>query len=189
MKEQAIANYPGSVNTLGVTPLGGKVIPIEAVLTPGSGHLNLTGNIAETTLESVNIAYMYIVSNLKTFGIDKKVLNANNININALTSIKKDGTSGGVAFTTSIISLLLDKSIGRNICFTGEITLHGDIYKVGGIKEKLIGAYNQGFKTVYIPEQNKREIEYLPDYIKDGIEIICVNNYEVIFDDLFTNKK
>ena len=57
------------------------------------------------------------------------------------------------------------------------------------IKEKLIGAYNQGFKTVYIPEQNKREIEYLPDYIKDGIEIICVNNYEVIFDDLFTNKK
>lgn len=189
MKEQAIANYPGSVNTLGVTPLGGKVIPIEAVLTPGSGHLNLTGNIAETTLESVNIAYMYIVSNLKTFGIDKKVLNANDININALTSIKKDGTSGGVAFTTSIISLLLDKSIDRNICFTGEITLHGDIYKVGGIKEKLIGAYNQGFKTVYIPEQNKREIEYLPDYIKDGIEIICVNNYEVIFDDLFTNKK
>lgn len=189
MKEQAITNYPGSVNTLGVTPLGGKVIPIEAILTPGSGKLNLTGNIAETTLESVNIAYTYIISNLKSFGIDKRILNANDISINALTSIKKDGTSGGVAFTTSIISLLLGKKIDRSICFTGEITLHGDIYKVGGIKEKLIGAYNQGFKTVYIPEQNKRETEYLPDYIKSGIEIICVNNYEVIFDDLFTNKK
>ena len=187
-KEYPITLYPGSVNTLGVTPLGGKVIPIESILTPGNGKLNLTGNIADTTIESVNIAYTYIISNLKKFGIDKKILTTNNININALTSIKKDGTSGGVAFTTSIISLLLNKSVDKNICFTGEITLHGDIYKVGGIKEKLIGAYNQGFKTVYIPEQNKREIEYLPDYIKNGIEIICVNNYEIIFDDLFNKK-
>ena len=113
------------------------------------------------------IAGEYIVSNLKTFGIDKKVLNANDININALTSIKKDGTSGGVAFTTSIISLLLDKSIDCNICFTGEITLHGDIYKVGGIKEKLIGeTFEYAPEFTYIINGLLMRYERYPELIR-----------------------
>lgn len=181
-------NYPGSTITLGVTPLGGIIIPIEAILTPGNGSIKSTGNIEKNTLESINIAYTYVSSNIKTFGIDKKIISSNDININALTNMKKDGTSGGVAFTTSIISLLLDKKISNDIAFTGEITLHGDIYKVGGIKEKLIGAYNFGFKKVYIPLENKNDLINIPDYIKNGIEIICVDNYKTIYNDLFKKK-
>ena len=188
LKKVSLVNYPGSVNSLGVTPLGGTVIPIESILIQGNGRLNVTGNVENNTLESANIAYTYIIANLKTFGIDKKVLNANDININALTHMKKDGTSGGVAFATSIISLLLNKSVDKNVCFTGEITLHGDIFKVGGIKEKIIGAYNFGFKRVYVPDQNKSDLETIPDYIKNKIEIILVNNYKTIFNDLFLKK-
>lgn len=181
--------YPGSVTTLGVTPLGGIIIPMEAVFSPGDGKLKVTGNVEDITRESANIAYTYILSNLKQFGIDKKILLANDININALTNMKKDGTSGGVAFVTSIVSLLLDKKIDNNVAFSGEITLHGDITKVGGIKEKLIGAYNFGYKTVYIPLENKRDLESIPDYIKNNIEIKCVDNYKTIFEDLFKKHK
>lgn len=188
LKKVSLVNYPGSVNSLGVTPLGGTVIPIESILIQGNGRLNVTGNVENNTLESANIAYTYIIANLKNFGIDKKVIEENDININALTHMKKDGTSGGVAFATSIISLLLNKSVDKNVCFTGEITLHGDIFKVGGIKEKIIGAYNFGFKRVYVPDQNKSDLETIPDYIKNKIEIILVNNYKTIFNDLFLKK-
>lgn len=188
LKKVSLVNYPGSVNSLGVTPLGGTVIPIESILIQGNGRLNVTGNVENNTLESANIAYTYIIANLKNFGIDKKVIEENDININALTHMKKDGTSGGVAFATSIISLLLNKSVDKNVCFTGEITLHGDIFKVGGIKEKVIGAYNFGFKRVYVPDQNKSDLETIPDYIKNKIEIILVNNYKTIFNDLFLKK-
>lgn len=188
LKKVSLVNYPGSVNSLGVTPLGGTVIPIESILIQGNGRLNVTGNVENNTLESANIACTYIIANLKNFGIDKKVIEENDININALTHMKKDGTSGGVAFATSIISLLLNKSVDKNVCFTGEITLHGDIFKVGGIKEKIIGAYNFGFKRVYVPDQNKSDLETIPDYIKNKIEIILVNNYKSIFNDLFLKK-
>ena len=188
LKKVSLVNYPGSVNSLGVTPLGGTVIPIESILIQGNGRLNVTGNVENNTLESANIAFTFIIANLKNFGIDKKVIEENDININALTHMKKDGTSGGVAFATSIISLLLNKSVDKNVCFTGEITLHGDIFKVGGIKEKIIGAYNFGFKRVYVPDQNKRDLETIPDYIKNKIEIILVNNYKTIFNDLFLKK-
>ena len=188
LKKVSLVNYPGSVNSLGVTPLGGTVIPIESILIQGNGRLNVTGNVENNTLESANIAYTYIIANLKNFGIDKKVIEENDININALTHMKKDGTSGGVAFATSIISLLLNKSVDKNVCFTGEITLHGDIFKVGGIKEKISGAYNFGFKRVYVPDQNKSDLETIPDYIKNKIEIILVNNYKTIFNDLFLKK-
>lgn len=188
LKKVSLVNYPGSVNSLGVTPLGGTVIPIESILIQGNGRLNVTGNVENNTLESANIAYTYIIANLKNFGIDKKIIEENDININALTHMKKDGTSGGVAFATSIISLLLNKSVDKNVCFTGEITLHGDIFKVGGIKEKIIGAYNFGFKRVYVPDQNKSDLETIPDYIKNKIEIILVNNYKSIFNDLFLKK-
>lgn len=188
LKKVSLVNYPGSVNSLGVTPLGGTVIPIESILIQGNGRLNVTGNVENNTLESANIAYTYIIANLKNFGIDKKVIEENDININALTHMKKDGTSGGVAFATSIISLLLNKSVDKNVCFTGEITLHGDIFKVGGVKEKIIGAYNFGFKRVYVPDQNKSDLETIPDYIKNKIDIILVNNYKTIFNDLFLKK-
>lgn len=179
-------NHPGSVSTLGVTPYGGTIISLESILINGSGNILLTGNVKEPILESAKVAYSYIKSNCKYFKIKEDILNENDIHINALNySIKKDGTSGGIAFATSILSLILDIEVDQHIGFTGEITLHGDVYKVGGIKEKLIGAYNNGFKEVFIPLENKFDLEKVPEEVKNNLKIICVSNYKEIYNTLF----
>lgn len=179
-------NHPGSVSTLGVTPYGGTIISIESILIKGSGNILLTGNVKDSIKESSEIAYSYIKSNHKDFKIKDNIFTDFDIHINALNySIKKDGTSGGIAFATSILSLLLNIEVDNKIGFTGEITLHGDIYKVGGIKEKLIGAYNNGFKKVFIPKENKNDLEKVPNEVLDNLEIICVSNYNDIYNTLF----
>ena len=179
-------NHAGSVSTLGVTPYGGTIISIESILIKGSGSIILTGNVKEPILESVKVAYSYIKSNHKDFKIKDSIISDYDIHINALNyNIKKDGTSGGIAFATSILSLILDIEVDNKIGFTGEITLHGDIYKVGGIKEKLIGAYNNGFKKVFIPTENKNDLERVPEEVKNKLEIICVSNYKEIYNTLF----
>lgn len=183
-------NHIGSVSTMGVTPYGGVVINIESTLTPGEGKINITGNVEDSIKESINIGYSFIKSKTKEFGIDTKQLKNNDININALNyGIKKDGTSGGLAFTTSIVSLLLGKEVSNNITFTGEITLHGDILKVGGIKEKIIGAYNNGYKKIFIPLENKNDLIKVPDNIKNTVEIIQVSDYQEVFNELFKKHK
>lgn len=180
------ANHPGSVSTLGVTPFGGTIISVESILLSGEGNIFLTGNVKDPILESAKVAYSYIKSNYQTFKMEESVFLEHDIHINALNySIKKDGTSGGIAFATSIISLILGIEVDSKIGFTGEITLHGDIYKVGGIKEKLIGAYNNGFKKVFIPLENKNDLERVPEEVKNNLEIICVSNYKEIYDSLF----
>lgn len=189
-KESVRKNHVGSVSTMGVTPYGGVIISIESILTPGNGSLNVTGNVENSIKESIEIALKYVLSKCKDFGIDQKKLLNNDININALNyAIKKDGTSGGLAFTTSIISLLLNKEVPNSICFTGEITLHGDIIKVGGIKEKVIGAYNNNFKTIYIPLENKNDLVKIPENIKEKVNIILISTYDEVFKDLFKKHK
>ena len=180
------SNYPGSVNTLGVTQYGGVVISLESILLPGEKGIKITGNVQDSLKESASIAYHYCLSKVSDFKLNKNLVDNNTICINALQyGIKKDGTSGGIAIATSILSLLLDKKIDNATCFTGEITLHGDISKVGSVKEKIIGAYNNGYKRVFIPLENKNDLLYVPDKIKDNLEIITVKNYEEIFKILF----
>lgn len=189
-KEAIRKNHVGSVSTMGVTPYGGVIISIESILTPGDGKLNVTGNVENSIKESIEIALKYVISKCKDYGIDQKKITNNDININALNyAIKKDGTSGGLAFTTSIISLLLNKEVDSTICFTGEITLHGDIIKVGGIKEKVIGAYNNNFKTIYIPTENKNDLVKIPDTIKEKVNIKLISSYDEVFKDLFKKHK
>ena len=179
-------NHFGSTYTLGVTPYGGVVISIESICIPGEGKLILTGNVLDSIKESATIAYNYILGNANQFKLTLPKIKKLDIHINALNyNIKKEGTSGGCAFTTSLLSLFLEKEIPSNIAFTGEITLHGDVCKVGGIKEKIIGAYNNGFKKIYIPEENTPDLINVPDYIKESVEIKCVSDYKEIYQDLF----
>lgn len=182
--------HPGNTSTLGVTPYGGVIINIESILTPGDGKLNITGNVEGTLIESINIAYTYVISNAKNFGLDPKKILSNNIHMNILNAaMKKNGSSGGVAFATSFISLLLGKEVSSDVGFTGEITLHGDICKVGGIKEKIIGAYNNGFKKLFIPLENINDLSKVPNIIKESIDIRCVSSYQDVFDELFKKHK
>ena len=176
----------GTVSTLGVNPSGGVIVNIESIMIPGEGHINVTGNVEESIKESVEIAYTYIKAHTKKLGISDMLIHNNDFYINALKyNVKKEGSSGGVAFVTSLISLLLDKEVNPKVGFTGEISLHGNIYKVGGIKEKLIGASNAGYERVYIPKDNSIDLESIPNDILEKLDIRCVSKYQEIYDDLF----
>ena len=132
----------------------------------------------------------YIIRNASTFGLDQKKIASKDIHINALCySIKKAGTSGGLAIASAIVSLLLDKAVPADVAFTGEIDLHGDILKVSGIKEKIIGAYNNNYKKVFIPIENENDLIRVPENIKNQIEIICVESFEDVYNDLFKKHK
>ena len=182
--------HPGITSTLGVTPYGGVIINFEAIDLPGNGRLIMTGNVVSSVEESARVALNYIIRNSTTFGLDQKKIMGKDIHINALVySIKKAGTSGGLAIASAILSLLLNKEIPAEVAFTGEIDLHGDILKVGGIKEKIIGAYNNNYKKVFIPIENENDLLRVPENIKNQIEIICVESFEDVYNELFKKHK
>ena len=101
----------------------------------------------------------------------------------------KSGSSGGLALTSAMASLLVNKEIPVDVGFTGEIDLYGDILKVGGVKEKIIGAYNNNFKKVFIPMENKNDLDTVPEVVKNHIEIICVENFIDVYKELFKKSK
>lgn len=180
--KEIIENHKGVVNSLAWTPYGGNIQKIECISFNGNGKIITTGNIEKILIESITVATSYIKSKKYT----NKDFDKLDIHINALNAgIKKDGSSGGVAITTAILSILKNKVISNDIAMTGEITLNGDILSVGGIKEKIIGAYNNDITTVYIPFNNKNDLDTIPSNIKEKIKIKLVKNYQEIYNDLF----
>ena len=100
-------------------------------------------------------------------------------------AVKKDGPSAGISIVTSLLSLILNKEVSSSIAMTGEITLRGDILKIGGLKEKIIGAYNEDIKKIFIPYENTCDLEELPSEVKNEIKIIPAKNYKEIFNVIF----
>ena len=176
---------PGVVNGLAYTSLGGEVLPIEAVIYDGNGAVNYTGNLGKIIEESIKVSLSYIKSNVKGLKL-KNNLEKSDVHINFLSSaIPKDGPSAGSAITTALIGLLLGKLVDLSVAMTGEITLKGDILKIGGLKEKIIGAYNNGIKTIFIPKDNIDELDDIDNKIIDHLNIIPVSNYSEIYKVLF----
>lgn len=171
---------PGVSNALAYTPLGGIVTKIETVKMHGTGNIIITGMPGKTLEESVSVALDFLKTNYS--------MNMSNsdIHIHFLDATsKKDGPSAGAAIAIALMSLYLDKSIPSNVAFTGEISLRGNISKVGGIKEKIIGAINAGITTIYIPEDNLPDLESIPKKIMKNIDIIGVKTYNQIYKDVF----
>ena len=136
--------------------------------------------------ESASIAIGYVKANYDKFKIDYKKLQENDIHINALnTAIPKEGPSAGVTLVTSILSSFLNKKVDNIVGMTGEITLNGDVLAIGGVKEKVISAFNSNIKTIFLPLPNKQDEKDIPDEIKDKLNIIYVENYIEIFNYLF----
>lgn len=174
----------GVVNSLAYTSLGGKILKVECLKYKGNGNIIVTGSVGEVLNESIKVSLSFIKS--KYIDLD---LNGLDIHVNLMEgAIKKEGPSCGVAITTALISLLKQKKIDSKMSFTGEISLTGSISKVGGIREKLIAAYNNGIKIVYLPTGNKNDVEKLPNNVKNKLEIKYVSNYEEIYQDLFSSK-
>lgn len=173
----------GIINALAYTPLGGQLLKVECSMYNGEEEVLITGSLGDILKESVYVS----VSFLKEKGyVSNTEFYNHTIHIHILDgATKKEGPSCGVAITASILSKLMDKKISEKIAFTGEISLKGNILKVGGLKEKLIAAYNSGIKIVYIPEDNNLDLKDIPKQIIDNLEIRLVNNFESIYNDLF----
>ncbi len=183
-------NTAGLVNGLAYTPYGGLVLPIEIASFEGDGKFEMTGMLGKVMNESVNVALSYIKSQKDTFKINDYYFKTKDFHIHFLEgAVPKDGPSAGIAITTAIISLLLNKRVDKTIAMTGEISLKGNVLKIGGLKEKIIGAYNNNIKTVIIPKSNHADLEDVPEKVKEKIKIVEVTSYLEVYNLIFGKDK
>ena len=180
----------GVVNGLAWTPVGGDVLKVEAVKYKGKGQVILTGQLGDVMKESAHIAFTLIkvLIDNKKIPIKEKskepIYYKYNIHIHVPEgAIPKDGPSAGITMATAIASLFSEKKVHSDIAMTGEITLTGDVLPIGGLKEKLIAAYKAKIKKVLIPEKNyNRDLDDIPEEVKEGLEIIPVKRIEEVLD-------
>lgn len=180
----------GVVNGMAYTVFGGDILPIEVTYYKGNGKLLLTGSLGDVMKESAQIAFSYIKANSKKFKITHKLLEENDIHIHLPEgAIKKDGPSAGIALTTAIISLFTGTMIDSNISMTGEITLRGNVLAIGGLKEKVIGAHRAGIRKIFIPKENEKDLDEIPEDIKKEIKFYFISDYQEIYKKLFKGVK
>jgi ATP-dependent Lon protease len=162
---------PGVVVGLAWTPYGGEILFIEAVAMKGSKGLTLTGQLGDVMKESASTALSFIRSNAKKLCVDESFFESHDLHIHVPEgAIPKDGPSAGVAMLTCLTSLMTGRHVKKRLAMTGEITLRGEVLPVGGVKEKVIAAHRAGIRTIILPLWNKKDMEDVPDYIKDSIE-------------------
>lgn len=178
--------YVGVVNAMSYTPFGGDILQIETAIYKGKNNIITTGSLGDVFKESIEIALSYIKNNYRLLKVNFSKLEDIDIHIHVPEgAVKKDGPSAGVAITTALISNLTNKKIPTDISMTGEITLNGKVLAIGGLKEKIIGAKRSNIKTIYLPKDNKNDLDEIDEYIKEGINFVLVDNYFEIYKDLF----
>ncbi|MEZ7514428.1 endopeptidase La [Flavobacterium frigidarium] len=160
----------GVVTGLAWTSVGGDILFIESLISPGKGTMTITGNLGNVMKESATIALEYIKANAEILGINPENLTKNNIHLHVPEgATPKDGPSAGIAMLTSLVSLYTQKRIKKNIAMTGEITLRGKVLPVGGIKEKILAAKRANIKEIILCQENKSDIDEIkPEYL-DGL--------------------
>ena len=176
----------GQVTGLAWTQVGGELLTIESVIMPGKGKINLTGKLGDVMKESAQAAMSYIRVRYKDFGIDLDVIKNNEIHIHVPAgAVPKDGPSAGVAMATSIISALTGEAPEAAVAMTGEITLHGKVLPIGGVKEKVLAAVREGMKMVILPESNKADWDDLPTNAKKKLSVKFATDYDQAWNILF----
>lgn len=179
-------NEIGVVNGMAYTVFGGDILPIEVTSYKGKGDLTITGSIGDVMQESCHIALSYIKANMNEFSLDEKLFEENDLHIHVPEgAVNKDGPSAGVTITTALISLLTNQAVDKNIAMTGEITLRGRVLAIGGLKEKVIGAHRAGIKKIFVPKENEKDLDEIPEDVKSKIKFIFVKNYKEIYKEIF----
>jgi ATP-dependent Lon protease len=169
----------GVTTGLAWTEVGGELLTIEAVTLPGKGRVTATGKLGDVMKESVQAAESYVKARSHVFGIRPPVFEKKDIHVHVPEgATPKDGPSAGVAMVTSIVSVLTQIPVRRDIAMTGEITLRGRVLPIGGLKEKLLAALRGGLKTVLIPAENEKDLAEIPDNVKRGIKIVPVRTVD-----------
>ena len=176
----------GVATGLAWTENGGDIIFIETSKMKGDRGLILTGSLGEVMKESAQAALSYIRTNASSLHIPENFYEACDLHIHIPSgATPKDGPSAGITIATAVLSLLKEKPIPREIAMTGELTLSGRVLPVGGIKEKILAARRAGVKTVILPKQNEKNLEDIPDYIKEEMRFILVDHVQEVLDLIF----
>ena len=172
----------GVVTGLAWTEVGGDILYIESILTPGKGKLNLTGNLGDVMKESATIAYEWVMAHHEELGIDKRLFEEHDLNIHVPEgAIPKDGPSAGITMVTSIASTYTGREVKERVAMTGETTLRGRVTAVGGIKEKILAAKRAGITTLILSEENRKDIEEIKAEYVEGLTFHYVTtNNEVL---------
>jgi ATP-dependent Lon protease len=172
--EEARKELPAGVATgMAWTEMGGEVLFIEATLLPGSGGLTLTGQLGEVMKESAQAARSYLWSHASAFGIDPELIKQNGVHVHVPAgAIPKDGPSAGVTMASALASLYTGRKVRTDTSMTGEITLSGQVFPVGGIKEKVLAAHRAGIRRIILPAQNEPDTEDIPEDVRAELEII-----------------
>ena len=173
----------GAVTGLAWTEVGGELLTIESVTTPGKGEAKTTGKLGEVMNESVAAAFSFVKARAPAYGIKPSLFQRKNIHIHLPEgAVPKDGPSAGIGMVTSIVSTLSGVAVRPDVAMTGEVTLRGRVLAIGGLKEKLLAALRGGIKTVLIPEENVKDLAEIPANVKEGLEIIPVSHVDQVLE-------
>lgn len=179
----------GQVNGLAWTSVGGDTLAVEAVCFPGRGNVIRTGSLGDVMKESVQAALSVVRARAQKLGIDPERFAKTDWHIHFPEgAVPKDGPSAGAAITTALASAITGIAVRSDIAMTGEITLRGEVLEIGGLKEKLLAAVRGGIKKVLIPEQNVKDLEEVPDNVKQAVEIVPVRWIDKVLDEALVSK-
>lgn len=179
-KEEALkSDAVGIVKGLAWTAVGGVTLDVEACIMDGKGEITLTGQLGDVMKESAIVALGYIRSKASEYGIDKELFENKDIHIHIPEgAVPKDGPSAGITMTLAMLSAYTNRKVSHEYAMTGEITLHGNVLPIGGLKEKILAAKNAGIKKIIIPDKNKKDVLDIEAEILENVEIIYVKKMD-----------
>jgi ATP-dependent Lon protease len=170
---------PGIATGLAVTATGGDILFVEASRMKGSGKLNLTGQLGDVMRESAEMAYSYVRSKANDCGMDPDAFGQEDAHVHVPAgAIPKDGPSAGVAMVMALTSLFTGRPVRSDVGMTGEVTLRGRVLPVGGIKMKVLAAHRAGLTTVILPQRNEKDLDDLPDDVRESMKFVPVDRIE-----------
>ncbi|RKF21188.1 endopeptidase La [Altericroceibacterium spongiae] len=179
----------GAVTGLAWTEVGGQLLSIESVTTPGKGEIRSTGKLGEVMNESIQTAFSFVKARAPAYGIKPSIFQRKNIHIHLPEgAVPKDGPSAGIGMVTSIVSTLTGIPVRPDVAMTGEVTLRGRVLPIGGLKEKLLAALRGGITTVMIPDENQKDLAEIPENVKTGLTIIPVKHVDEVLDIALTSE-
>lgn len=171
----------GIVRGLAWTRVGGATLSVEVNAMPGDGKFKLTGNLGKVMQESADAAISYIRSQSKAFGLEEEFYKKQDIHIHIPEgATPKDGPSAGITMATAVLSALTGKKVRNDVAMTGEITIRGRVLAIGGLQEKVLAAKRIGIRTVILPKENEKDLNEIPEEIKEGMEFVLAETMEEV---------